>query len=549
MLKKITPKLNGVYQKLFHSSFQKIGGAALLLAVASLTSRLLGVLRDRILAGTFGAGDELDIYYAAFRFPDLIFNLVVMGVLSAGFIPVFSRLFHREGEKKAWELANSVLNTLFLVLIIFSLLLVILAPWLMRFLTPGFSPEKLQMAVLLTRLMSLSPLFLGLSAVLGNVLQSLKKFFTYALAPILYNLGIIFGALVLVDHWGLKGLAWGVVFGALLHFLIQIPSLIGTGFHYRFFFGWAGSGLKEIWRLTVPRTLSLVLLQLNFLFITAIASWLEAGSLAIFNLAYNIWSFPLGVFATSLVVASFPVLAEKAGQDRWEEFKQGFVYTFRQILFYLIPASALFIVLRAQLVRVILGSGKFNWRDTILTINSLKFLTLGLLAEGLILLLTRTFFVLRDAKTPFFVGLLGTLARVGGAWYFSLKTDTGTAGLALGFALGAVLQMGVLWFFLEKKIRALQDKEIFISGLKIITASFLAGVAAWLGLRLGAHFVDMQTGLGVLLQGTVAGLFGILVYLVSGTILKLKETKDLSRALFERFSLRRIRAREDISGI
>ena len=536
----------GFYRKLFYSDFRKIGGAALLLGGASLASRLLGVFRDRILAGTFGAGDELDVYYAAFRLPDLIFNLVVLGVLSAGFIPVFSRFFYNRREKEAWALTNTVLNLLGFLLIILSLALILFAPELVRLLTPGFSGEKFRQTVELTRIVALSPIFLGLSAVLGDVLQSLRRFFAYAVAPILYNLGIILGAIFLVPVWGLKGLAFGVVAGSFLHFLAQIPPLFGTGYRFKFFPGWKQEGLKEMVVLMMPRMMTLVLLQLNFLAITVIASFLASGSLAVFNLSFNIWSFPLGIFAASFVVASFPALSENAAQKNWPEFKKTFVYAFRQILFYLVPSSALFIILRAQIVRVILGSGEFGWNDTILTIESLKFLTLGLFAEGLTLLLSRAFFALYDAKTPFWIGLFGTMARVFGAWFFA--QSLGAPGLALGFAGGAILQMILLWIFLERKVGVFDFKDIFSGGLKIAAASFLAGLGAWLGLRFGARFVDMQTGHGLLLQGALAGLFGILVYLMATSLMKLRETGDLTAALFTKFSLKKIKTKEDISS-
>ncbi len=519
----------------------------MLLGGASVASRLLGVLRDRILAGTFGAGNELDIYYAAFRFPDLVFNLIIMGALSAGFIPVFIRFLHREDKKEAWALANCVANFTSLFLILFSLALFAFAPFLIKILTPGFSAEKIAETVKLTRIMAWSPFLLGLSAVLGNILQSLKRFFTYALAPILYNLSIIFGALVLVPRFGLAGLAWGVVLGSLIHFLTQIPSLVGTGYRYSFLFNWRQPGLKDILYLTSPRIMSVALLQLNFLAITVLASSLAIGSIAIFDLAYNIWSFPLGIFAASFVVASFPKLSEEAGRQDWVAFKQSFIYTFRQILFYLIPASALFIILRAQIVRIILGTGKFTWSNTVLTVESLKFLTLGLLAEGLTLLLSRAFFSLEDSKTPFLWGLFGSVARIGLAWFFGRQL--GVPGLALGFASGAILQMLALWFSLERRLKDFQDESIFSGGVKMVLAALGAGIAAWLGLRLGARLVDMQTGLGIFLQGTLAGLAGVFVYILISSWMKLEEMRDLLRALFSKFSLKKVVVEEDIANL
>ncbi|PJE59971.1 MAG: murein biosynthesis integral membrane protein MurJ [Candidatus Portnoybacteria bacterium CG10_big_fil_rev_8_21_14_0_10_44_7] len=536
-----------IYQKIFEGSFAKISGAALLLGGASLASRLLGVLRDRILAGTFGAGDELDVYYAAFRFPDLIFNLIVLGALSAGFIPVFSKLFHQEKKQDAWALVNNIFNILLALVAALALILLVAAPWLLKLLTPGFSAAKIDQAVALTRIMALSPLLLGASAVLSGLLQSLRRFFTFAVAPIFYNLGIIVGAVFLVDRFGLAGLAWGVVLGALGHFLVQLPSLRGTGYRYKFLFNLRQKGLRAIGRLMVPRFLSLVLLQANFVAITVIASFLAAGSLAVFNLAYNIWSFPLGIFAVSFAVAAFPTLSELVAKNDWAGFRRTFIYALRQILFYLVPASALFIVLRAQIVRVILGTGKFSWSDTILTIDTLNFLTLGLFAEGLILLLFRAFFALHNARTPFLVGLFGSILKISGAWFFGLKL--GAPGLALGFSAGSVGQMILLWIFLEKLVGHFAPHEILRGGLKICLASLLAGVAGWSGLQLGARLVDTHTGHGILAQGVMAGLLGVLVYLLAASALRLKESRQLIGALFAKISFGKIKIGERVADL
>ena len=248
--------------KLWYGSIDNIGWAAVIVGFSSFISRFLGVFRDHILAGQFGAGDELDIYYAAFRVPDLIFNLLVLGALSAGFIPIFVNLLDKsEGQagdnQAAWRFTNIVINFLLIILILLSIIGIVLAPQIIKAITPGFSAEKLSKTVELGRLMFLSPLLLGLSGIVGGVLQSFKRFFAYSLSPIFYNLGIIVGALFLVPRVGLIGLAWGVVIGALLHLLVQVPTLRHLGFRYRFILDWLDKYLRQIGRIMVPRTLVL----------------------------------------------------------------------------------------------------------------------------------------------------------------------------------------------------------------------------------------------------------------------------------------------------
>src|SRR3989339_49292 len=230
-------------------------GGALLIAFFSVISKLLGFLRDRLLASYFGAGDILDSYYAAFKLPDLIFNTLVLGALASAFIPVFTKVW-LEDKQKAVRLANTILNYLLGALIILAALIFILAPYLMKFIVPGFGNEQLAMTVTFTRVMLVSIIFFGLSNVLGGILNSLKKFFSFSLAPVFYNLGIIFGITVFYPALGLVGLAWGVVLGSFLHFVIQLPEALRSGWKYRFLWR-VTAEVKRILKLMLPRTLGL----------------------------------------------------------------------------------------------------------------------------------------------------------------------------------------------------------------------------------------------------------------------------------------------------
>ena len=377
-------------RRLFSGQINSITIAALLVALSSLVSRFLGIFRDRILAGQFGAGDTLDVYYAAFRVPDLIFNLLVLGALSAGFIPIFTCLikdpvcrlksiFSSSPNRDAWLLANNLLNILALSLIILSVIGVVLSPWLIKLISPGFTADKQALTTALSRIMFISPVFLGISGIFGGILQSFKRFFVYSLSPILYNIGIIIGALFFVPYLGVYGLAWGVVLGAFLHLTMQVPAVWRLGFRYQPIFDFRGDNIKKIFYMMVPRTLSLAITQINFMVITVVASTLASGSIAIFNLANNLQSFPIGIFGISFAVAAFPALAAQAF-DR-EKLIINFSRIFRQILFFIIPATVLLFTLRAQIIRVILGTGEFNWEDTILSIDTLAYFAISLFAR------------------------------------------------------------------------------------------------------------------------------------------------------------------------
>jgi len=504
-------------RRLFNGQINSITIAALLVALSSLVSRFLGIFRDRILAGEFGAGDTLDIYYAAFRIPDLVFNLLVLGALSAGFIPVFTSLL--KNKKQAWSLASSVLNILGFSLIILSGIGIIFAPCLMKLVVPGFTPDKQALTVSLTRIMFLSPIFLGISSVLGGILQSFKRFFVYSLSPIMYNIGIILGALYLVPLWGVYGLAWGVVIGALMHMLIQLPMVIQLGFKYALNIKFKDKNLKKISIIMIPRTLSLGISQLNLLVITVIASTLTSGSLAVFNFANNLQYFPIGIFGISFAIAAFPTLSAIAFDKK--KLIKNFSQTLRQILFFIIPATVLLLTLRAQIIRVILGTGQFDWEDTILTIDTLGFFSLSLFAQAIIPLLIRMFYARHNSKTPFIIGLIVVVINI--VLSLWLANIFGVAGLALAFSIASIINFILLWLVLHVEIGQLDELRILISTIKFSAAAIACGIAVQ-GMKLVIWpFIDMTKFWGILTQGIAAGLSGIIIYIIVCSLLRSEE--------------------------
>lgn len=515
--------------KLFNNKSKTITSAAIILGAASLLSRLLGLIRDRVLAGEFGAGAELDMYYAAFRIPDMVFNLLVLGALSAGFIPIF--MAYLKNKNSAWELANITLNVMILCLAILSALMIILAPWILKIITPGFDKNQLEITTKLTRIMFLSPIFLGISGIFGGILQSFKKFFIYSISPILYNIGIIFGALFFVPLIGLSGLAWGVVLGAFAHMLIQLLAAIPLGYRYRFILDLNNSGVRKIIKMMLPRTLGLVVSQLNFLIVTIIGSTLAAGSIAIFNLANNIQSFPLGIFGVSFAIAAFPALSEIA--DKKKEFINTLSLTIRQILFFIIPSSAMLIVLRAQFVRVILGSGRFSWEDTVITLETLSLFAISLFAQAIILVLIRAFYAQQDANTPFYAGLISAFANI--ILAVILAEPFGVLGLALSFSLANILNLTLLGLLLHNKLGKLDGEKILYSFVKIIVATFLLSITAQAVKYPIEKVMGLDTLIGVTTQAASAALAGISMYFLVCWLLKSEELNIFINSLKKRF--------------
>ena len=484
-------------------------GGAVLIAFFTIISKLLGLFRDRLLASYFGAGSLLDSYYAAFKLPDLIFNTLVLGALASAFIPVFTRIWLADKDR-ALKLSNTVLNYLMLALIILSALFVLLAPNIVNLIVPGFSGDQLRQTVDLTRIMLISIIFFGISNVIGGILNSLKKFLTFSLAPVFYNLGIILGILIFYPAFGFVGLAWGVVLGSGLHFLIQLPEVIRSGWVYRF--SWQITDeVKRVFKLMLPRTLGLAAGQVNQLVITIVASTLMAGSIAVFNLANNLQSFPISIFGVSLAIAVFPVFSQALAQDDKQMFKTAFSIHFRRVIFLIIPVSIFILLLRAQLVRVILGSGNFDWSDTYYTAQTLGWFVVSLFAQSLIPMLARSFYALEDTKTPVIVSFASITVNIfGSIWLGKLY---GVIGLAMAFSVAAILNMILLMVILRLRVGYLDDKKIIWSTFKISFNSLLSGAVVYLMLRAMAAVVDMSTFAGIFLQGLAAGLVGSVFYL------------------------------------
>jgi len=516
-----------LYRKIWDKLNGSVGGSALLIAFFSIISKLLGLLRDRLLASYFGAGSTLDAYYAAFKLPDLIFNTLVLGALAAAFIPLFTKIWLQDKER-AIKFSNVVLNYLLLILVLLSAGVFIFAKQLMPLIVPGFAPEVLAQTILLTRIMLGSIVFFSLSNVIGGVLNARKKFFSFSLAPVFYNFGIILGIVFLYPRIGLTGLAWGVVFGSALHFLIQLPEVIKNGWHYSF--DWRiFPEVKRCFQLMIPRTIGLAASQINLLVVTMITSTLAAGSLAIFTFANNLESFPTSIIGVSLAVAAFPIFSESLAMRDDKRFVSAFSMHFRRMVFLIIPLSLLFIILRAQIVRIILGSGSFDWDDTYHTAQTLGWFSVSLFAQTLIPLLARAFYALEDTMTPVVISLVSVGINIGASIY--LGHSWGVEGLAAAFSISAIFNMAALLFVLRMRLGDLDDKNLIRSTFKITFNSIVAVFISYLMLRVMSSLVDMQTFWGVFWQAGVATIIGLIVYLILAKLTKSQEIKIIFEML------------------
>ncbi len=523
--------------RFFRSSSVSFVQGALVLATLSLGSRVVGLLRDRVLASQFGAGETLDIYYAAFRIPDMFYALIVAGALSGSFIPIFLRYWREGGENtEAWRFTHTILHVLGGKLAALSLIGMIFAGHLVSFVAPGFSLFKQEQVAEFMRVLYLAQMLLCLSAVFGNVLQATRRFFLFAFAPILYNVGIIVGALVFVRWVGALGLALGVVFGALQH--LGVTWIGATHVGYRRVEGARfNADTKEVLVHFFPRLAAIGMAQLQTWSLMVLASLLATGSVAVFSLAYNIQSFPVGIIGISYGVAVFPFLSIQADGHDLDAFRRTISQSVRHMLFVLIPATLVFLLLRAQIVRILLGAGTFDWTETILVADTLAFFAIGFVGQSLVYVLVRGFFAFRDSLTPLIAGVVSLLVL----WLSAraLAPTYGVLGLSMPFTIAVLIQSALLWATLRIRVGHLEESSIVSDLGKMTIAGFVSALVMQMSKPLTLLLASLETFWGVFLQATFVSAIGIAVYLVLCFFLRVPEVSELlnslQRCLLSRF--------------
>lgn len=453
---------------IFSFPFGAVSSGALLLSLSFLGSKVLGIVRDRLLAGTFGADERLDAFFAAFLVPDFLYAAFILGGISAVFLPLFSEYF-KESPQKAWHFANVLLHNFLLILSVSALVLFAAAPWLVSLLMPGFSASQAALTSDLMRIMLLSPVFFGISSVFSGLLHYFQRFAVYALAPILYNLSLIFGILFLYPAMGMQGLALGVILGALLHAAVQIPAALREGFRYRPRLNLWEPGFVKALKLMVPRTIGAMSFHANMIVMASLASTLAVGSVAVFNFAHHLQSIPVGLVGIPFALASFPLLSRSWAEGNREPFRESFSSSLRKVLLLIMPLSFLLFFLREEVVQLLLGVGKFGPSDVALVASAFGVFLVGVFAFALIPLLVRTFYACQDTLTPALVGLGSTLLSVALALLFLFPLKGGMAELLLplfglspsssaeviflplALSLAGIVQTALLFFFLRDR--------------------------------------------------------------------------------------------------
>jgi putative peptidoglycan lipid II flippase len=435
---------------------KKIISATLLLAISSLVSRILGLMRDRILAGKFGIltdSGSLDAYYAAFQIPDTTFQLLIMGAISAAFVPMFSSYYHGNEKERAWKFFSETCTAVTLLMVVICALLFIGMPWITPFFVPGFSGEKMRITSDLTRIMLVSPIFFGISSMLQGVGNSVKRYAYFALAPIMYNTAIIVSALLYSAEYGVYAIAWGVSIGALLHALIQLPVMLNTGSKIKIVLNMGSHDTREFIKIALPRVLGVGVTQLNQLIAIAIASTFGAGSIAALNFAFNIQSFPLGIIGISVSIVAFGIFSQQMAEGKKENMLGTLREKIEHIAIYIIPATCGIFLLRNEIVNVFLRSGNFSEEDSILTAALLGIFSMSLIAQNLIPLLSRYYFAQKDTVTPMKISILGLALNATGSIIFGKILNLGIKGVVTSFVISTMISLLLMIHWITKKTK------------------------------------------------------------------------------------------------
>ncbi len=517
------------------SANRQIARAAGVVTLAFVISNLTGLIRQILIADAFGTSSTMEAFNAANRISETLFNLVAGGALGSAFIPTFTSLLAKEKRKQAWRLASSITNLVLIVLTLTAALAAIFAPQVVRYiLAPGFAvdPAKEALTITLTRMMLPSAVLFGLSGLVMGILNSNQKFFIPALTPSMYQIGMIFGVTVLTPRIGIFGLAWGVIIGAALHLVLQLPLLFKQGGRYVFSLGLKSPDVREVARLMGPRLLGVAVVQLNFWINVRLASFQPEGSVAAIQFAFALMLMPQAAIAQSIATAALPTFSTQVAQNKLEDMRGSLSATLRGILLLSIPSRLGLILLRKPLITLLYQRGEFTAYSTELVAWALLWYAAGLVGHAMVEILARAFFALHDTKTPVFIGIAAMSLNVLFSFLFSaIFRQLGWlphGGLALANTLATGLEMVGLVLIMRKRMGGLDGKRIWSGFFKAALSGLLMAIALWVWISGSGRDSVWILGLGGIL-------IGFFVYTAGLWILRTSELKQVYQAVRSRF--------------
>jgi putative peptidoglycan lipid II flippase len=502
--------------------------------VAFILSNLTGLLRQILVANAFGTQADMEAFNASNRVAETLFALVAGGALASAFIPTFTSLLTKKDDQEAWKLASSIFNLILVVISIASLLAAIFAPQVVRYiLAPGFvdQPAKEALTINLTRLMLPSAAIFALSGLVMGILNSYQKFFIPALAPAMYQIGMIIGVLVLSPSLGIYGLAWGVLIGALLHLLLQVPSLVRLGGGYTPTLGIKTPAVHEVARLMGPRLLGVAVVQLNFWINTRLASGHPEGSVTGIVVAFTLMLMPQAAIAQSIAIAAMPTFSAQYALGKLAEMRHSLASSLRGVLLLSLPASLGLILLRKPLIVLLYQRGEFDTRSTELVAWALLWYAIGLVGHSVVEIVSRAFYALHNTKTPVFVGIAAMSLNIVFSYAFSaIFFRVGWlphGGLALANSLATALEMLVLLYLMRRRLKGIEGRSLLQGGLQALGGTVVMFIGLWAWLRQTTNLPDWQVAVGGIIIG--ASLYALVMF-----TLRVKEAHSVVKAIQER---------------
>ncbi len=517
--------------------------AAFVLMATAIFSQILGLVRQRLLVANFGASDTLGVYLASSKLPDFFFQLIIAGALTTAFIPVFTNFLNHGKRDEANKMASSVLTIGFFIFGGISIVLFIFAPFFLQFINlgSGYSPDQMVLMANLMRVIIFGQMIFLLATFFSSILQSHNHFIIAGIAAALYNLGIIIGILLLTDRIGIYAPAVGVIIGACFFAIFQIPFVRKVGFSFIPSFSTKTEGVREVGKLMGPRTLSIVVFQIGTLITVSLISFLPSAgrSYVIYDYAMTLAFAPIVLFGQSIAQAALPVLSRE--KDRLDNFRATFSASYIQMLYLILPVSVLFLVLRIPIVRLVFGAAQFDWAATVLTGRTLAFFSLSIFASALTYLVSRAFYALHDTKTPLIIGTISTFIMITLSllfvlfWSNNLQSiaeaytgrfrliPVGVESLAFAYSVASVLNLTLLLFYLNKKIKVI-TMDFIIPQIKIFLCVVFMGFALYIPIKLLDQLVfDTTRTINLLFLTGISSLIGFSIYFFLTWLFDVKE--------------------------
>ncbi|MEO5704739.1 MAG: murein biosynthesis integral membrane protein MurJ [Candidatus Limnocylindrales bacterium] len=510
------------------SSAVALAKAGLVVSGAYLVARVLGYVRVVVIGTTFGAGEDLDAFFAAFRIPDLIFQLVAAGAVASAVVPIVSGLVANDERSRAWRVVSTLINLMLAGLLVFAAIAFIWAPQLVAAITPGFSGAILDQTIELTRIMLASPILLALGAIVTATLNSERRFAASAVAPIVYNLAIIAAAVLLSDSFGVTGLALGVVAGSFGLLVVQIPALRTVGFRYAPRIDFSDDQARNLLKLLGPRVLGLSASQITMVVMTSLATGVGLGAVTAFTIAFALYQIPMGVIGIPLGIVIFPSMSRELAVGRTGSYLELVARSVRILLFVMLPIAAIGIALRVPAVDLLLGYGQFDEAAVAITAGTLLPLLLGLTGHAVIGVFARAFYARQDTRTPVMAAILAVVVNT--TLGFALVGQYGLPALGLAIAIAAWIEAGVLLIVLRRREPELDVNGILWVGARSLLAAVAAGFVALFTLE---ALIGQTPGdkVSFLLGSAVAGLLGAAVYVGLAFALRIPELRSMSAIL------------------